>query len=140
MTEVEKKVNYIKIADLVGSNFVIEKAWGYRWKKWDDGSNRYILSEKYEQGFSKRYTIDTDKGRVEVSRNQFKDILEAAYQQGKVDLVGKVFSVKSNGKEGSEGAVYYFNLITEKKVFEQKDNDEVVEPDDSQLDLGDIPF
>lgn len=28
----------------------------------------------------------------------------------------------------------------EKKVFEQKDNDEVVEPDDSPINLNDIPF
>lgn len=132
----DDKPKYTKLSALVGDEFTVEKAYGYQWKKWDAQSSRMLLSERYEEGFRKVYTLDTDKGKLDVGSGQLSSLLEAVYKNGEANIVGRTFSVKSNGKTGMD-IRYYFNAQPQREV--QK-IDEVVEPTDEPIDLDSIPF
>lgn len=139
----DNKVTYTKLGNLVGDSFTILKAGGYTFKKWDEGSKRFITSETYEEGFRKLYTIDTDKGRLDLGSGQLSSLLEATYKNGTADINGKTFTVKSNGKTGMD-IRYYFNLdrnATPPKPFDEPELD-VVNNDigDEPFSLDDVPF
>jgi hypothetical protein len=140
----EKK--YTKLSELVGKTFTIEKAWGYSWKKYDPESKRMLLAEKYEEGFRKVYSLDTDQGKLDVGSGQLSSLLEAVYSKGTADINGKTFEVKSNGKTGMD-IRYFFNVVrqtyqpqvNETKVNEPEVADSEVDEDFKSL-MESIPF
>lgn len=124
--------DFIKLKDLVGKQFTINKVNGYKFKYWDTGSSRMIVEDKYFDGARKVYQVETDKGTLDLGTGQIGNLLEATFKDGKADLNGKTFEVKSNGKEGME-IRYFFNLVP----------DFVPEPSEqTQIDndLGELPF
>jgi hypothetical protein len=132
----DNKITYTKLSNLVDQDFTITKAGGYQFKKWDDASKRMLVEERYVEGYRKLYTIDTDKGRMDLGSGQLANLLEAVYKNGQADINGKTFHVKSNGKTGMD-IRYYFNAI--------KKQEQAVEnaPDDfgqDNINLDDIPF
>lgn len=129
------KPKYTKLSELVGDQFTIEKAYGYQWKMWDNVSNRMLVSETYEQGYRKIYSLDTDKGKLDLGSGQLSSLLEAVYKNGAADINGKTFSVKSNGKSGMD-IRYYFNLVK----TEPKQDTVVEDVGDEPFSLDDIPF
>lgn len=129
-----EKPKYTKLSDLVGDNFTIEEAYGFTWKKWDKNSNSMLISDKYEEGFTKRYTVKTDKGLLDLGSGQLGSLLEAVYKKGEANLIDRAFSVKSNGKTGMD-IRYYFN-----PTIPVKKQDEVAEVTDEPFSLDDIPF
>lgn len=129
------KPKYTKLSELVGDQFTIEKAYGYQWKMWDNVSNRMLISETYEQGYRKIYSLDTDKGKLDLGSGQLSSLLEAVYKNGAADINGKTFSVKSNGKSGMD-IRYYFNLVK----TEPKQDTVVEDVGDEPFSLDDIPF
>lgn len=133
---------YTSLKKLVGEEFTVLAVKGYQWKKYDPDSNRMIVSEKYEQGFSKKYGIETNKGFMDISAGQLGNMLEGVQKNGISDLRDKTFSVKSNGKEGME-IRYYVNPVygapqTEKPAVEPQRASQDV--DDEPISLDDIPF
>lgn len=128
------KPKYTKLSELVGDQFTIERAYGYQWKMWDTVSKRMLISETYEQGYRKIYSLDTDKGKLDLGSGQLSSLLEAVYKNGAADINGKTFSVKSNGKSGMD-IRYYFNLVKDAPV-----RDTVVEDITDDINLDDIPF
>lgn len=138
----EKK--YTKLSDLVGSTFTVEKAWGYSWKKWDAESKRMLLAEKYEEGYSKVYSLETDQGKLDVRAGQLSSLLEATYDKGSANIVGRTFQVKSNGKTGMD-IRYYFNAARDTAPVQvaapvaapASEEDEI---GDEPINLDDIPF
>lgn len=128
----EKK--YTKLSLLVGDEFTVQEAYGFSWKKWDAESKRMLLSETYEQGFRKIYTLVTDKGNLDVGSGQLGTLLEAVYKKGKSDLVGRTFQVSSNGKSGMDVRYYFKPTVPTVKV------DEVAEVPEEEIDLSSIPF
>lgn len=147
-----EKVNYTKLAALVGDEFTIDKAGGFTWKRWNQEAKRMETSDSYQEGFRKIYTVDTDKGRLDLGSGQLGSLLEIAYSKGVADINGKTFSVKSNGKSGMD-IRYFFNMKREaqgdgdgyKKFQEAKQllkKDEVPEDIDEgePFDLSAIPF
>lgn len=143
---------YTKLSDLVSDQFTVEKAWGYQYKKWDNDSKRMLTSEKYEQGFSKVYSLDTDKGKLDVRAGQMGNLLEGVVRDGKADITGRTFTVKSNGKEGID-IRYFINPVRDSVVTETGKNseawksareklkpDEVAEVPDEAFDMSQIPF
>lgn len=124
---------YTKLSALVGSSFTVERAYGYTWKKWDQASGRMLSSEDYAEGFKKTYSLDTDKGKLDVGPGQLGNLLESAYNQGRADLIGKTFDVKSNGKTGID-IRYYLNLS------KSQSKEEVEEIGNEPLDIENIPF
>lgn len=147
----DNKVNYTKLSNLVGDEFTIDKAGGFQFKRWNNEAKRMEVSEQYQEGFRKMYTIDTDKGRMDLGAGQLGSLLELAYSKGVADINGKTFSVKSNGKSGMD-IRYFFNLKREPKTSGDGFNkfveakkalqkDEVVLEDlGEEIDLSEIPF
>lgn len=133
----EKK--YTKLSALVDDTFTVEKAWGYQWKMWDNESKRMLVSEKYEQGYRKIYSLDTDKGKLDVSAGQIGQLLEGVYKNGEADLNGRTFKVKSNGKTGMD--IRYFLNATQDAPKQTNKPDVIQEVDDNEeVDLSSIPF
>ena len=138
----EKK--YTKLSDLVDHTFLIRKAYGFQWKKWDAESKRMLIADKWEQGFAKIYQLETDKGWLDVRSGQLSALLEAVYRNGVADINNRSFKVKSNGKTGMD-IRYYFNAVKTEtpKVTEMFNNHQAEIADDEYdkpLDLSGIPF
>jgi hypothetical protein len=123
-----EKAKYTKMSDLVGGQFKVTACGGYKWKKWDTESNRMVVSEKYEKGFQKRYPLETDKGLLDVSASQLGAMYEGASDLGRSNIVGRSFTVKSNGKTGME-IRYYLNPVWEEPTIN------IEEP----INLDDVP-
>ena len=131
---------YTKLSDLVGSDFTITKAWGYSFKRWDADAKRMLMEEKWSpemkgENWRKVYSVETDKGKLDLGSGQLGNLLELAYDKGVSDIRQKTFKVSSNGKEGMD-IRYYFKIDynAEKKV------DTVAEVDGEPMNLDDIPF
>ncbi len=101
-------IKFTKLSELVDKQFTITNCGKYTWKKWDNEDKKMLTSEKWAEGYSKKYQIDTDKGRLDLGTGQLSSLLEAVYYEGKSDINGKTFSVKSNGKTGID-IRYYFS-------------------------------
>lgn len=105
---------YAKLSELDGKSFTVEKAWGFSFKKWDEGARRMLIEEKWrqglrEEGFRKIYGLDTSEGKLDVSERQLKDMLEAVYKNGVADIVGKTYRVKKVVGQNNI-PTYYFNV------------------------------
>ena len=136
------KIEYTKLSALVDKDFTITKAGGYQFKKWDNEARRMLTEEKWTEGYRKMYTIDTDKGRMDLGAGQLGNLLEGVYKNGVADINGVTFHVKSNGKSGMD-IRYFFNVVRDKPVI--KDTYPPVAEEDTTdysdgIDLNDIPF
>ena len=130
--------DFTKLSNLVDDTFKVEKVWGYKWKKWDNEASKMLVSETWQEGFSKKYDVDTDKGKLDLGSGQLGSLLEAVFYQGVADLNGKTFAVKSNGKTGMD-IRYYFNVV--KAEVEERGDDSAKEESKVDDDLFDqIPF
>lgn len=139
---------FTKLTALVDDSFTVIKSYGWKYKKWDPVSNKMLISDRYERDFQKKYTVETDKGTMDLGPGQLANLLEAVFRDGVADIIDRTFSVKSNGKSGME-IRYYFNAEKQSKpktdrpsLREQWDETrgvEKVEPV-TDIDLADIPF
>lgn len=138
----DNKPKYTKLSELVGDQFTVEKAWGYQWKMWDNNSKRMLISDTYEQGYRKIYSIDTDKGKLDLGSGQLSSLLEAVYKNGTADINNRTFGVKSNGKTGMD-IRYYFSVTVKQEPEDRNDLDAVKEfsfDEADDINLNDIPF
>ncbi len=94
-----------KLADV--QVFTVEKIYGFQYQKWD--GEKMIKQDKWEEGFRKTYDVECTDFKLTLSSAQVGNMLEAAMQGGKSDIVGKSFNVKTNGQTGKE-IRYYINL------------------------------
>ena len=133
----EQKKSYIKLSELVGDKFTISKVWGYKWKKWDDNEKKMLVSDTYEEGHSKRYNLETDRGELEVSSSQLSQMLEGVVQDGVANVNNRTFTVKSNGKTGQE-IRYWINATKSEPV--QSQDTVVTDVTDEPFDMSQIPF
>lgn len=147
--------DYIRLKDLVGSEFKVEEVYNYQWKKWDTEAKQMLVSDSYEQGYRKVYTINSDKGKFDISASQIGNMLEGVSKKGEANIVGRTFTVKSNGKDGME-IRYYINPVKEERgespawearrqQFEERKVEQagldVAETDiPDKVDLSEIPF
>lgn len=130
---------FTKLSVLVGDTFTVQKSYGWKFKKWDNESKRMLVSERYEQGFQKRYTLETDKGILDLGSGQLSSLLEAVYRDGIADINGRTFEVKSNGKSGMD-IRYFFNAARETKKQPTPDSGLGELEPVTDIDLADIPF
>lgn len=105
-----KEITYIKLSALVGETFKIEKVFPSRYKAWDNDARKMLTSDTWQEGFQKKYTTDTDKGRLDLSASQLSQMLEGVTEDGRADINGRAFKVKSNGKQGME-IRYFINPV-----------------------------
>jgi hypothetical protein len=138
------KITFTKLSNLVDKDFTITKAGGYQFKKWDNEARRMLVEEKYTEGYRKLYTIDTDKGRMDLGAGQLGNLLEGVYKNGVADINGVTFHVKSNGKSGMD-IRYFFNVVKENSQSGYDKAKEIANnlKDDYEpntIDLDSIPF
>lgn len=140
----DNKITFTKLSALVDQDFTITKAGGYQFKKWDKEANRMLTEEKWQEGYRKMYTIDTDKGRMDLGAGQLGNLLEGVYKAGVADINNVTFHVKSNGKTGMD-IRYFFNVVRDSapKEWVNKpvaDNYEDTTNYDEPIDMDSIPF
>lgn len=127
--------DYTKLSNLVDSTFTVQKVFGYKFKMWDNVSRKMLISETWVKDYRKMYTLDTDKGTLDLSASQMGNLLESVTRDGRADINGRTFSVKSNGKEGMD-IRYYINATKDTPVESPVVEDVEEEP----FNLSDIPF
>lgn len=134
---------YIKLSGLVDSQFTINKVFGYRYKMWDNEQRKMLISETWMKDYRKMYTLDTDKGTLDLSASQMGNLLESITKDGRADINGRSFSVKSNGKSGMD-IRYYLNAVKDAPVAPKAPQNEGFDPlsqaPDEPINLEDIPF
>ena len=143
----DNKIEYTKLSKLVDQDFTITKAGGYQFKKWDNENRRMLVEEKWTEGYRKLYTIDTNKGRMDLGAGQLGNLLEGVYKAGVADINGVTFHVKSNGKTGMD-IRYFFNVVRDtpqapvqteiRDTYPPVADNPVV--DNEPINLDDIPF
>jgi len=144
--------SYIKLGALVGQVFTINKVGGYQFKMWNPQTNKMDVSDTWQQGFQKKYQVETDKGKLELSSSQLSQLLEGVVKDGVADINGRSFQVKSNGKSGME-IRYFLNPATSQpkqgsmidpevkaKLEAQRPEQPPVDQLEEEIDLSSIPF
>lgn len=110
----EKETQYTKLGALVGRNFTVKDVKDPKYKKWDTQSGKMVVSDTWQEGYRKLYSVETDRGIMDLGSGQLASLLEATFKNGKADIVGQTFHVKSNGKSGID-IRYYFNLVKQEQ-------------------------
>lgn len=121
---------YTKLSDLVDSQFLIEAVKGYKFKKWDNDAKRMLSEDNWFEGSRKVYSVETDKGLLDLSENQLGSVLVKCQHGGKADVIGVTVAVKSNGKTGMD-IRYYLNPQKQQKApVEAESASEEYNPED----------
>lgn len=102
--------NFTKLSELVDSHFTIKKVFPPTWKMWDAAQRKMLMSHSPEKGYRKLYGVDTDKGKMDLGSGQLGNLLEAVFDDGRADINGVTFLVKSNGKTGID-IRYFFSVV-----------------------------
>jgi hypothetical protein len=145
MDKEERK--YVKLSELVGRTFTVEKVWGYKWQMWDNDNKKMLISNEWVKDYRKAWDVVTNQGQLTLGSGQMGTLLEAVFvpNEGGSALIGQTFQVKSNGKSGMD-IRYFFNPVKQ-EIEDRSDNsakDEVVLDDDynenEPVNLSDIPF
>lgn len=125
-------MDFIKLSQI--DNFTVEKVWGYKFKKWDDINKKMLTSDTWIEGYAKKWDIDTNKGKLDISNSQFAQMLVGCYNSKtqSASVVGRTFSVKTNGKQGLE-IRYYINPMRETQTDRYVDTEQ-------ELSSDEIPF
>ena len=137
--------DFTKLSSLVNGTFTIQKVNGYKWKMWDNTEKKMLVSDVWQKDYRKVYTVETDKGILDLSASQIGILLEAVIRNGISDINGTTFQVKSNGKTGMD-IRYFFNAVRdarpeprpEPKVEAKQETLDDFVPD--EIDLDSIPF
>lgn len=95
-------VTYVKLSQLVNDEFTVESMGSPKWRAWDEINRKFETSDFYAPNHQKIYPTVTDKGKLDLSASQVGQMLEGVVYDGKADVVGITFRVKSNGKVGKE--------------------------------------
>lgn len=95
-------MDYVKLSEI--TDFEVKSVGNYYWQKWD--GTQMLKSQSYEKDYRQAWDVETDKGRLTASRDQVMQMLVGCMYQGKSDIIGKKFTVKTNGKTGKE--IRYF--------------------------------
>lgn len=131
--------SYTKLGDLVDSSFTVLKVRGFGYKMWDDVNKKMLFSSEPEKGYRKVYTVETDKGVMDLGAGQMGNLLEGTSKDGKADIINWTFNVKSNGKTGKD-IRYFLNPVWNKPAPEGNGNNPPL-PDEVDEDLANyIPF
>jgi hypothetical protein len=143
--------DFIKMSDLVDKTFKVEEVGRFVYKFWDNDQRKMLTSETWQSGYNKVYRVTTDKGILDVSASKLGEMLESVSQNGQSSVVGRVFSVKSNGKTGID-IRYYINPAKDTSGIEKAQEtyrnikesvakkDTVIDDIDESFDLSEIPF
>jgi len=113
-------MEFTKLSNLINDTFTVQSVGAYVFKLWDNTQRKMLTSPSYQKGYRKLYPVTTDKGVLDLGAGQLGNLLEAVFFNGKADLIGQTFEVKSNGKSGID-IRYYFNPVKKVEHPEQVD-------------------
>jgi len=138
--------NFVKISELDGKVFKVIKVFSPVYKMWDNTNRQMLKSETPKKGYRKMYLTKTDKGMMDVSERQIKDMLELYIRDGVSDINNREFKVKKF--EGQNNIpIYYINFpspedIKQNEAKTEKASQPIIEDDeyDKPVDLSGIPF
>lgn len=133
---------YTILSALVDDTFTVLSSKGYSFKRWDYDERKMLVSDQWQEGYKKTYTLETDKGTLDVGSGQLGNLLEAVFYNGEAKMIGTTYEVKSNGKTGME-IRYFFNV--KKQDLPEPQESPKDEPQDEPNFLDDdiidnIPF
>lgn len=139
--QMQENKSYTKLSALVDDTFKVEKVFGYKFKMWDNNERKMLISDTWVKGYQKKYTLETDKGVLDLSAGQMGNLLEAITSDGRADINGRTFLVKSNGKSGMD-IRYYINATKEAPEAPKEPTEDIWSPTAEQdaINVDDIPF
>lgn len=106
----QNQVMYTKLINLVDEKFTVEIVGTPKYKKWDSTQGKMLVAESQLEGYRKLYPVTTDKGQMDLGSGQLGSLLEAVFDGGKADIVGRTFEVSSNGELGIN-IRYFFRAV-----------------------------
>ena len=144
------EITFIKLKDLVDSSFTVEKVFYPKYKMWDNETKKMLVSDNWQKGYRKIYGVQSDKGSLDLSSGQLGNMLESVSKSGEASIIGRTFTVKSNGKEGMD-IRYFINpkpqaepggaWEQQREKFEAKKDVLPKDEDiDEPIDTSEIPF
>lgn len=101
---------FIKLSDLVGQTFTFKKNNGFKWKRYNPAEKKMEVSDTWQEGYRKIYSVETDKGLLDLGDGQLGTLLSKVIKGNVADLSNVSFAVKSNGKTGID-IRYFFNPV-----------------------------
>lgn len=122
-------MNYIKLKD--EPTFTVIAVRGFVWKSWSKELNKMEESPIPKKGFTKKWSLETDKGVLEISQSNMGTLLELCLRGTVSDLTNETFKTRTNGLTGLD-IRYWFDRVP--KPVE----DEVIVRDEEPLQ--DMPF
>ncbi len=125
------EVQSFKIISIVKSYF----------ERWNEAEKKYEKSDAWQEGFSPKWLIDCGEYYLPLSKDQVSQCLMSSFRGGQSDIIGKSYSVKSNGKTGKE-IRYWINQLREQHTEqEQPKMDTTIEKEEmTQEQIDAIPF
>lgn len=136
-----KKISEVK-------SFTIEKIVKVYFERWNEQEGKYEKSDVYQQGFSQKYLIETFDSLLPLSKDQLQQCLIACLNlDGTANIIGKSFSVKTNGKTGKE-IRYWINKMSipqdiptqMPEISQDKPNYTVEKEEMTPEEIASIPF
>lgn len=138
-----------KISDI--KSFTIQEISKTYFERWNDTEKKYEKSEVWTEGFTPKWLIETPEFMLPLSKDQVSQCLMSSFKlDGTSNIIGKSYSVKTNGKTGKE--IRYFlnemripspqSLLAPEERQELAKMSEVLEEKEemSQEELSKIPF
>lgn len=126
--------DFTKLSALVNEQFTVTKVGGFKFKHWNQAAGKMEVSDVQTEGYRKVYQVETDKGLLDLGTGQMGTLLEAVSVNGKADVIGRTFGVKSNGKQGME--IRYFFNAEPLSAAEESQDPEFNNP----ITMDEIPF
>ena len=140
-------MNFKKISEV--KSFTIRKIAKTYFERWNDTEKKYEKSEVWAEGFSPKWLIETPEYFLPLSKDQISQCLMSSFKlDGTSNIVGKSYTVKTNGKVGKE-IRYFLNemrmpssqpLLAPEERQELAKMSEVLEDKEEVVDTTQIPF
>lgn len=132
---------FLKLKDV--TQFTVKSVGRPHFQKWDQETNKMLKDPQYVEGYKKVWEVSTEEGLLTLSKDQMGQMLIAFLDNGKSEVVGKTFKVKTNGKEGME-IRYFINGVygepVEKKSFVEELPEMKKKHEEIEEKLDDLPF
>lgn len=123
----DEQRRFTKLSSLVDSQFTIERVGNFVFKKWDTEKGKMVTGDQWFEGARRLFSIDTDKGTLDLSEGQLGSIFVKLQHAGQSNVIGATVQVKSNGKTGMD-IRYYLNPVKTRHTASTEPTDHEEEP------------
>ena len=129
-------MDFIKMSNLVGSQFIFKSILKGQFKKWDDVEKKMLTRDTWDAGYRFVITVETDKGQLDIGEGQLGMILKAFFDKDTCtsNIKNGIVEVKSNGKTGMD-IRYFFN----NKGYDTGNPEAPVQEPEKEVSLDELP-